>query len=67
MKEIRLWNCNICDTSNNIKSISTHNKSKSHKDKEKFSVVVKKYDFIGPDIDKIDSMFNNCAENCYNK
>ena len=39
---------------------------KSHKDKEKFTVVVKVYGYIRPD-KKICYTTNNCARDCYNK
>ena len=40
---------------------------KSHKHKEKYSVVVKEYDFIEPNINRIDYTINNCARDCYDK
>ena len=55
------WFCDICDKTIKIKSKSKHINSKFHKHKEKHSVVVKEYEFIGPDVDKIDYIFNNCA------
>ena len=36
MNETRLWCCDICDKTKNIKIKSKHIKSKSHKHKEKF-------------------------------
>ena len=60
MNGTRLWYCNICDKSI-IKNKSKHIKSKSHKHKEKFSVVVKEYEFFRPDINKIDYITKNCA------
>ena len=35
--------------------------------KEKISVVVKEYEFISPDINNIDSIFNKCVRDCYNR
>ena len=43
------------------KSNIKHSKSKSRKYHEKFSVVVRKYEFIRPELHKADSIFNICA------
>ena len=59
--------CSICVKSNINKNKSKHNKSKSHKHKEKISVVVKEYEFIRPDFNKIDSVNFNCARDCCTK
>ena len=67
MKETRLGFCNICDNSINIENKSKHIKSKTHKHNEKFSVVVEKYEFFTPDINKIDSIINSCAGDCFKK
>ena len=47
--------------------IPEHNNSRSHKHKEKFNVVVKGYEFIRPDINKIDSIYDICARDYYKK
>ena len=44
-----------------------HNISKSHKHKENFSDIVREYEITTPDTKRIDSIFNNCAKECYNK
>ena len=59
------WYCDICDKTINIKNMSNHIKSKYHKHKEKFSVVVKEYEFIRLDVRNIDFISNICAQNCY--
>ena len=44
-----------------------HNNSKSHKHKDKNSVVVKEYELIRPENNKITFIINNFARDCYNK
>ena len=41
-----MWHCDICDKTIIIKNKSGHNKSKSQKHKEKFSVVTKSMNFL---------------------
>ena len=47
--------------------LSEHIKSKSHKHKGKFSVVGKENEFIGPQIEKIVSVFDKNARDCYKR
>ena len=67
MNETRLWFCDICDKSIDIEKKSKHIKSKYHKCCENFNVFVKEYEFIRPDINKIDSIIDNSLRDCYNK
>ena len=53
MNETRLWYCNICDKSVKIKNKTKHIKCKSYKQKNKFKVVVKEYEFSRPDNNKL--------------
>ena len=59
--------CNIRDKTIYFKSKSKQNSSTSHKHKEKFSVVVKEFEYIGPDIERTDLIINNCARDCFKK
>ena len=62
-----MWFCDRCDKSINIKNKSKHIKSKYHKCCEKFNVFVKEYEFIRPNIDKVDSKIDNSLRDCYKK
>ena len=53
--------CYICDKTIHFKSKSIYMYSKSQKHKEKFSVIVREYEIISPDNNKIDYIINNCA------
>ena len=59
MNEALLWCCNICDKLNKFTKKSKHIESKSHKHKEKVSVVVKKYEFFRPDNVKMNYIIIN--------
>ena len=61
MRRTSLWYGYICHKSINFKSKSKHNKSKSHDHKEKFRISVKELEFIRQDINRIASIFINCA------
>ena len=50
-----------------IKSKSKHINSNFHSHKNNFTAVVKEYEFIRPDENKIDNVFKNCARVGYNK
>ena len=50
----------ILKVNQNINSIS-------HKHKETYSVVVKEFEIITPDIKEIDSIFDTCDRDCYQK
>ena len=67
MNETRLCYCNKCNKAFNIKYKSKHFNYKSQKRKEKLSVVVKGYELIRPDINKRDSVKNDCATHCYKR
>ena len=62
-----MWCCNKCDKSINFENKSNHFKSKAHKHKEKYSVIVKEFDFIRPNLNRIDYIINNCARDCCNR
>ena len=59
--------CDICDKRINVTSTSKSNISKSRKHKEKDSIVVKEYEFIRPDINRIDYITISCARDCFIK
>ena len=59
--DVVVWYCDICDKTINFKSKSKHINSNSHKDKEKYGVIVKEYEFIRLDINKVGYMNKNCA------
>ena len=67
MNESRLWYCDICDKTINIKSKSKHFNSKSHEHKEKHSIFVREYEFDKPLVHKIDSIFDKCIRDCHIK
>ena len=69
MNKTRLWHCNICDNTINIKSKSNHINSNSHKNKEKFSILVKVYEINNPQIykDDLDRLVANKCVNCGNE
>ena len=50
-----------------LSKTTKHFKSKYQKQKEKFSAVVEEYESITPDINETDSIFDNCARDCYKK
>ena len=67
MNENQLRYSNIRDKTFNIKNKSKYIKTKSHKHKEIFSLVVKECEFIGPAINKIYSIITQGARDCYDK
>ena len=67
LNQTELWFCEICDTTNNIKSESKHTNSKSHKHKAKYGGVVKKNDNIKPDFDEVNYILNDTIKNCKNE
>ena len=67
MNETRLWFCDICDKTINIKSKSKHNISKSHKHKDKCGMLVREYEVIRPDIHNVDSVIDNVSKHCHNE
>ena len=56
---------NICDKTINIKHKSKRIKYRSHKHKKNYTIVVKDYEFITPDINKMDYISNNCFTDCF--
>ena len=67
MNETRVWYCDICGKTINIKSKPKHNFSKTHKHKEKYGTVVKDYNFIDPDIDEVNYILNDNIKDCRKK
>ena len=67
MNQTRMWFCDICDKSIFNKNKSQQIESKYRKCCEKFNVFVKEYEFIRPDIIKIDPIIDNSLRDCYNK
>ena len=61
------WFCIICDKTIILKRKSKHINSNSHKHNEKFSILVKVYEFDNPDNNWIISIFDNCGKDCWNK
>ena len=59
MKENQLYFCESCDKTIKLKSKSKHLNSNSHKHKEKYLTVVKKYEFIRPEIDGVNYKLND--------
>ena len=53
----------MCDKTIVIRSKSKHINSKFHKYKEKFGLVVKQYNFIKPDMDEVNYIFNETLGN----
>ena len=53
LKENQLWYCDICDKTISIKNKSKHINSNSHKHKQKYGTVVKEYEIIRPNDDRI--------------
>ena len=65
--ETQLWYCNVCDKTINFSSKSKHNSFKTHKHKEKSGTIVKGYEFIRPEIDEVNYLFNDTIEDCRTK
>ena len=51
----------------NTKKKSKHHDCKSRKQNEKYSILVKVYEFDNPDINEIFSVIDNCATGCYKR
>ena len=64
---IVMWFSGMYDKTINIKSKSKYTYSKSHKHRDKLSVVAKENEFITPDINRIDYIINNYGRDCFNK
>ena len=68
MNETRLWYCDICDKTINIKSKSKHFSLKKHLyTKGKSGTVVKKYEFVRPETDEVNYILNDNIKYCRNK
>ena len=67
IKESQYWICDLGYKTNNITSKSKHIFFRSHKHLKNIGSVVKKYENINPDIDKVNYKLKNTFKDCSEK
>ena len=64
LNENQIWYCDVCDKTFSFSSKSKHFFSKTHKHKEKYGTVARRYELFKPEIEELHYILNDTVRGC---